>query len=205
MFIKRIFIKFILLLFITFVFTSCYFFPSNSVDYFKKELPRKNPTVYIFNRTLQQVKTAIEKVQYSFDLNVDLLKRGDEYLPDEQFIYDGVFEDSSNYDDYILTHQARAICKSDLYVSEEDSVGMDYIASFHLHLTKIDSNRTMVQVITYNPAIINGNHNIALIGMNPGAILEPVEPTSIEEYQILLRIGKKLGVKLKMPKLLLPE
>jgi len=187
------------------VFTSCYFFPSNSVDYFKKELPRKNPTVYIFNRTLQQVKTAIEKVQYSFDLNVDLLKRGDAYLPDEQFIYDGVFEDSLNYDDYILIHEPRAICKSVLYVSEEDSVGMDYIASFHLHLTKIDSNRTMVQVITYNPAIINGNHNIALIGMTPGSILEPVEPTSIEEYQILLRIGKKLGLKLKMPKLLLPE
>jgi hypothetical protein len=201
----KIFLSIMLVLLLT----KCYFNPSGgSIEYFKKELKLKNPTVYIFNKSLNKVKSAIEKsLQFDgaesaskpYQGSATLLQKNDTYLHPE------IFKDSLNYNDYIF--QARQLNrKSKIYFSIKDTIPLIYSAEFHLHLVTIDSNRTLVQVITYDPWIITGEKTIGFVGeFGRNEYFVSVEPSSIEEYEILLRIGKTLGVKEKMPPLLLPK
>jgi hypothetical protein len=205
--------KYILKIFLSITFilllTKCYFNPSGgSIEYFKKELKVKNPTVYIFNKSLNKVKSAIEK-SFSFygaECAGKYYQGGEKLLQkNNTYLHPEIFEDTLNYNDYIF--QARQLNrKSQIYFSIEDTIPLIYSAEFHLHLVTIDSNRTLVQVITYDPYIITGEPVIKLVGeFGRNEYFVSVEPSSIEEYEILLRIGKTLGVKEKMPPLLLPK
>jgi len=205
--------KYIVKIFLSITFilliTKCYFNPSGgSIEYFKKDLKVKNPTVYIFNKSLNKVKSAIEKslkfygaecAGKPYQGSATLLQKNNTYLHRE------IFEDSLNYNDYIF--QARQLNrKSQIYFSIKDTIPLIYSADFHLHLVTIDINKTLVQVTTYDPYIITDKRTIGLVGeFGRNEYFKSVEPSSIEEYEILLRIGKALGVKEKMPPLLLPK
>jgi hypothetical protein len=195
---KRTLVKLISSFILIFLYTSCYFNPSGgSIEYFKKELKVKNPTVSIFDKSLDKVKSAIEKslIQYN-DTGLLWQKEVDQYH------YKDIFKDSLNFNDYVIS-----LFSSDSknYFSTNDTIPLKYYAEFHLHLVEIDTDRTLVQVITYHSRIVVGEETMGLVGEIGREIAEPVEPTSIEEYEILFRIGKELGVNRKMPKLLLPK
>lgn len=191
-YILKTFLSFAIIL----LFTKCYYNPSGgSIDYFKKELKVKNPTVYIFNSPIDDVKKVIEKELFYYNHQGALIQKKN-YTE-----YNELFKDSSNSNDYIIV---RFRSDSKNYFSKKDTIPLLYFADFHLHLIKIDSNSTLVQVITYNPTILTGHDTFGFVGEIGGADFESVEPTSIEEYEILLVIGEAIGVRNKMPKLLLP-
>lgn len=81
-----------------------------------------------------------------------------------------------------------------------------YDVRFVVSLESIDTNTTKAKVIAVCPKIAIGYrytynfHN----DETKEVIWEDAEPSTIEEYQILLRIGKALGVQDSMPKLEVP-
>jgi|WetSurMetagenome_2_1015567.scaffolds.fasta_scaffold503873_1 hypothetical protein len=191
-YILKTFLSFAIIL----LFTKCYYNPSGgSIEYFKKELKVKNPTVYIFDKSLDEIKEAIEK-KFIYTNPGAQLSTKNNYT-----VYEDLFKDSSNIEDYILE---RITTNSKIYFTKADTIPLIYNADFHIRLVKIDRARTLIQVITYGSYIVIGEKSIGLIGEIGTEIVQSVAPTSIEEYEILLKIGEALGVKDKMPKLLLP-
>ena len=94
--------------------------------------------------------------------------------------------------------------KSKIY-QKKNAVFLDYRVSFYLHLENIDENHTKVSIKTIEPNVIVGND---LLPSPPHFIrnykIMVVEPSTIEEYEILLEIGKLIGEK-EMPLLILPN
>jgi len=87
-----------------------------------------------------------------------------------------------------------------LYV--KDGEAKTYYADFKIVLTPTnDPPRTRVAIVAQNCRVIAGTewHPFARAG-----VFVDVDPTSIEEYQILLDIGRELGVQ-DMPKLITPD
>ncbi|MGH7979530.1 MAG: hypothetical protein ACREE6_09150 [Limisphaerales bacterium] len=75
----------------------------------------------------------------------------------------------------------------------KDGQPLIYYADLHIHLTPLNAKKTRVEIFTYDSSVVTGvdeswsPHGPALISVN-------VEPTTIEQYQILLAIGQQLGV-----------
>lgn len=94
--------------------------------------------------------------------------------------------------------------KSKIYLKENGD-SLDYLAGFYLHLEKIDENHTKVSIKTIDPKIIIGRE---FLPSPPNMVrkdkIMSVEPSTIEEYEILLEIGRLVGEK-DMPSLSLPE
>lgn len=68
----------------------------------------------------------------------------------------------------------------------------------------MDENKTEVSLYTLKPTI--DVHVRSLIQHSPGFFnTYNVEPSTIEEYKILLAIGEALGIKEEMPPLILPK
>ena len=78
---------------------------------------------------------------------------------------------------------------------------LSYTTNFAIKLSKIGSNKTMVKVFALNPEVINGT-GFGVHG--PANIYTPAQPTTIEEYSLLLFIADKLG-DTTLPPLKLPN
>ena len=82
---------------------------------------------------------------------------------------------------------------------------LDYEAWFYLHLESIDETHTKLTITTFEPMLIVGRD---LLPSPPhfgrGYKKMTVEPSTIEEYEILLKIGNLVGEK-DMPPLILPN
>lgn len=162
-----------------------------------------NPTSYIFEFKIQTVSETIKK---EF-----LRPPGYRYMQLEYFGKDvilsstakKVFQDSNNRKDYYL-HYSNSIGKSKICFNRK-GYALDYYAEFHLHLTAIDSTQTRVEILTIDPKVVTGRNILPslphLVRMDK---TKSINPSSIEEYEILLKIGKSLGVEEKMPKIKLP-
>jgi hypothetical protein len=96
------------------------------------------------------------------------------------------------------------LCKAKLYRSEKGG-SLDYWAWFYLHLESIDNTNTKVTITTFEPEVIVGRE---LLPSPPHFVRRDktltVEPSTIEEYEILLKIGNLVGEK-NMPSLILPN
>jgi hypothetical protein len=96
------------------------------------------------------------------------------------------------------------ISKSMIYKRENGS-SLDYEAWFYLHLEAAEKNMTKVNIRTIEPKIIVGKE---LLPLPPHFVRKDktiqVEPSTIEEYEILIKIGNLVGEK-DMPALNLPE
>lgn len=177
-----------------------------------------NPTGYTFEFNIQQVGDVIRK---EF-----LNKPGYRYMlldfPEKESIYydrvKDLFSTKGNSNDFYLHNFGDRIGESKIYFSSKtfksseptrDKVKkgdpLDYYAEFHLHLTLIDSTHTKVAIFTINPMVVTGEKllpSFPHFGANPK--YKSVPPSTIEEYEILLKIGKGLGVEDTMPKLMMP-
>ena len=104
---------------------------------------------------------------------------------------------------YAAHSQHDPIGKSNVYFARGEA--LDYLANFEFHLLKRGDQETEVRVKALQSEVINGRQ-FGFGSCGPGFANRyvAVEPTTIEEYEILLRIGQALGEK-DMPPLLLPQ
>ena len=79
---------------------------------------------------------------------------------------------------------------------------MVYFADFHIHLTTISASKTGVTVFTIDPNVVAGLEQHVAHG--PAYVCVEVPPTSIEEYQILTRLGRQLHTR-DMPEMKVPS
>jgi hypothetical protein len=67
---------------------------------------------------------------------------------------------------------------------------LKFTTDFAIQLSSIDANKTKVKIIALNPEVINGT-GFGVHG--PANIYTPAQPTTIEEYSLLLFIADKVG------------
>ncbi len=186
-----------------------------------KQLPQKNPTSYVFNGNLEQVrKKIISATEYPepdshvpFKQSDSLELRG--YLANAYFYIceskddiclgtngkrvEEIFKKKENQNDIYLASDGTRIYSTTYYANGKP---LEFRMDFHIHLEAIDSDKTKVAIFPINPVVYKGYGGL---GMH-GAILKkeiPVAATTVEEYQLLHYIGFALGEK-DMPKVILP-
>jgi hypothetical protein len=173
------------------------------LDHYQKRifriiLDRKNPTEYIFNIPRTELYyTLIEKFGI-IGLSVHTLR---DKLIIPQKITDLLSKPKNGYD--IFLGSTVIDCKSKVY-KRKDNEFLEYHVSFYLHLEMVSSSQTKVSITSIDPHIIVGRE---LLPYPPFMVrrdkTQLVEPSTIEEYQILLEIGNLTGER-DMPLLVLP-
>ncbi len=180
------------------VFISC----NNS--YIKQKLSQKNPTFYVFNASIGEIKNVV-KEHYIHDSSKKMRLY---FFSDKHTLsilqYLNIKRTIGDNNDAIL-YASYHKNLSNLYYKDNKPLG--YSAYFHVHLTELEKYQTKIEIITYKPTLLLGEKFYSKIFNIFGHSFfntEEVEPSSIEEYQILLDIGEGLGVKDKMPKIIMP-
>ena len=165
-------------------------------------LPAKNPTSYEFGFSLSRTKEALrEGVSHMIGWHI-------EFATDTSIIWGkAVLRKSENANDAYIRHMGR-FDTSRIYFWRKGG-GAPYFVSHHIHLTPLGEDKTRVDVIAVDPAITVGVRFPYYLPFVPSvpdaAILKKVPPSTIEEYKILLVIGRNLGVEQEMPKIVLPD
>lgn len=199
------------------------------VTFEQKELPRLNPTAYDFDATLPQVKKAIRKacgeqwfLSQAGKNHERVWKGGGDteasrrltqvlQLPpgslffkgDADALTRGLLAQHGNENDAYFYGIDSPIGESQIYFTDDGQPAI-YYADFHIHLTALGTNRTRVEIFTYDSTVAIGAEKAwTAHGHEIGLITAKVPPTTVEEYQILLRIGEQLGAK-DMPALITP-
>ena len=109
-----------------------------------------------------------------------------------------IFEQHGNTIDFYLHTYGHAI-KSRSYFALGES--LSYVATFGVSVIT-EGQDTVVSIIAIDPSVLKGFGGIGPQG--PYEAKVPVEPTTIEEYSLLLYIDNLLGVT-DMPSLRLPK
>ena len=193
----------------------------------RRLLPRPNPTNYLFEASIGDVKKAIQRAYDNWRyptgrryadkvwqgrgdavsarvhtraiqlIGHELLQWRDQNGASDS----GILSKRGNENDALLSGQEAPYCESQIYYQE--GVPLIYYADFHIHLIVLGERRTSVEIATLVPRIAVGVDTSFSPVAGAGLILDPVSPTTIEEYDILLRIGKELGIG-NMPTLAVP-
>ena len=88
---------------------------------------------------------------------------------------------------------------------KENGDSLNYLAGFYLHIEEIDSTHTKVSIMTIDPKVVLRRELLpSLPHMVRMDKTMSVDPSTIEEYGILLEIGRLVGEK-DMPSIYLPE
>jgi hypothetical protein len=163
------------------------FYLLKGLTFSTRKLPDKNPATYVFHAPIAKVRTAVES---SFP-----------YPPQDDSLY-GDWNPSrmsgrgSPETEFDLTQ--KGLTKSDVYHWLYSPLG--YKAEFKLLLIPMSDSSTRVDVQTSQSMVRIGP---TLFG-DGGDSYERVAPTTIEEYGILLKIGRALNEP-DMPPLKLPN
>ena len=172
-----------------------------SVTIEERPLVKRNLTSFSFDASIDSIRVAIAEA------------RGEKWQ-DSQSAYQGATlvwknakspvdnptnKEALHLQDAFLFGMGNAVGTSQVYF--KNGKGLTYYADFQIHLIPTSSSNTLVEVFTHGSHVLAGTewHPFARAG-----IYVTVDATSIEEYQILLDIGKQLGAA-SMPKILLPE
>ena len=188
---------------------SCTACSSNIHPIETRPLSQKNPTSYVFPGPVPEVRGKLLTAFNDFQLMRDFFSSFSPNNPSLYFAVESrehavfseqIFADRDNQDDVYLHSHGDWIDPSPVYFG--GGKPLRYRAEFQVHLTTVDANRTQVSVITHKPSVINGSVCCGLHGYKSNDVA--VQPTTVEEYRILLFIGRVLGVS-GMPPLRLPE
>jgi hypothetical protein len=175
----------------------------------KKTLKQKNPTTYVFNYSAQELK---QRIVAAFQIERQSAGSFCVFLRCEApFLISAetkeratfarhLFDNPENTDDVYLHSYGEPFGLSAIYFA--NGKPLRYRAAFHLHLAGINEHSTKVTVLTQNPTVINGAKCCSPHGYYSNDVT--VEPTTIEEYRILLYIGQVLNVR-DMPPLQTPD
>jgi hypothetical protein len=175
-----------------------------------KALSEKNLTSYEFARPMSEVRKEVINA-FDSEKNNPLTREFHSSFSNTSFFFvveskedpsfsKHIFENPENSNDLYLHSFGTSIESS--YVYFGGGKPLRYRAEFQLHLSAPSPDTTRVSVITHKPTVINGSKCCGLHGYISNDV--PVEPTTIEEYKILLFIGRLLGAQ-DMPPLRLPE
>ena len=147
---------------------------------YEKKLDNPNPTSYIFDTSIEQVRTAIVNNKEKYETNKMLLW-------------------SNNEDKKIISHKD---IKMDAWLSQFNNHyskiyfqfgnPLIYFFELHIHLDSISENKTKVEIFTLDPEVFIFGIGYGHFGFNNE---KKVQPSTIEEYEILLSIGEQLGEK----------
>jgi len=158
------------------------------------KLPSSNPTSYVFNASASKVRNALRKdaihccgIAIEFSENVLFSK--------------GILNRPGNENDAYIHNFHSPIGPSPVYFLRGRP--LPYICEFQLHVEGKSRNQTEVTVVPYHPEVIAGLSPLGLHG-SPANIYVRVTPTTIEEYRILVELGKAIGER-DMPELILPR
>jgi hypothetical protein len=149
----------------------------------KRSLPHPNPTSYVFNAPLAQVRHAIWKL-YGYCRHPD---------EPEPCMVIGTPPDRNPY-----SIDQLGFIKSDVY--HWMGKPLEYKADFALDVIQVSESKTAVTVMTSHSAVRMGPSYL----VHGGDYYEYVAPTTIEEYRFLLAIGSALGES-NMPPLQIPR
>lgn len=154
-----------------------------------------NPTRYVFSCSMDTLRdTIISEFDVLKFKGMMLYYKGSSYPPLDTL---EIFEIPDNRKDFYLKSSFVWIGNSYVYPS------LKYTASFHLHLVQINNKKTEVIVNTIKPMVILGKELIpSFPHFARGYKFREVSPSTIEEYEILFRIGKSLGE--EMPEVIYP-
>jgi hypothetical protein len=152
----------------------------------KRKLERTNPISYVFDSPASEVRSAIDASISS------TYQEGRMY---GYWVPSGLSFHGSADTEYDM-HQ---ITMSDIYYYWWKTP-LEYSADFKLRLTPVSNTNTRVDIQTSKSKVRIGPN----FGAHGGDSSEPVAPTTIEEYRILLKIGSALGER-GMPPLQLPQ
>jgi hypothetical protein len=174
-----------------------------------RTLSQKNPTSYVFPGSVPEAKGKMLTAFKDFQIMKEFLSTFSPNNPSMSYnvedkehavFSEHIFANRENQDDLYFHFYGDVIDPSPVYFGGGKPLG--YRAKFQLHLTPVDDNRTQVAVITHDPTVINGSKCCGPHGYVANDVA--VEPTTIEEYKILMFIGRVLGER-DMPPLRLPE
>lgn len=159
-------------------------------------LSNPNPTSFTFNSSEGELVSLILSEFGDFKFQEMSLSYGGSPLLAMDSI--DIFDQPGNEKDFYLEFEHGIKENSFLYP------GHEYLAGFHLHLRPVDDDHTEIIIYTINPQIIIGTE---LLPSGPhfvrAAKYMKVPPSTIEEYEILYKIGELLGQ--KMPPINYPE
>ena len=177
-----------------------------------RALPERNPTVHSFEMPLEELRTRVMA-------GLTRTAQRDEPIfgPNESnggpvtFEVREVGEHSSwlevmklpgNERDLYLDADHDPLWESPIYRGPR--AGLPFLADFRVHLAESGPSRTSVSVAALETEVLNGS-TWGIGSCGPGTFNRyvRVEPTSVEEYVILRRIGAILGVA-SMPDVILP-
>jgi len=174
----------------------------------------ENTTEYVYNMSLEELRDLV-KNEFENPANPDveeILCRKMEVSTITEFLtglIDSVsypfYQIKSMHDlilEYPVSTHSTTLGYSDVYYKK--NMPLLYSASFHLHFEQIDADMTKIKVYVLEPKVAVGEEILAqiIIPSHAGYSWKSVKPTTIEEYKILLRIGKVVGE--KMPPLRKP-
>ncbi|MDD4208870.1 MAG: hypothetical protein PHI52_00850 [Bacteroidales bacterium] len=171
--IKRIFIALSVLLALSLAIRGCYS---------KKKLDTPNLTSYIFNANIEQVKKSIIDGLGDHQMKCMVLYSKEDYEND-------IFNTDIRYDALLISH-----CNIESKIYFRSGKPLPYWVEFHIHLDSISESKTKVEVFTLSSEICTGGIPFGDTGHGYSR-MKKVPPSTIEEYEILLTIGKYLGEK----------
>jgi hypothetical protein len=169
-----------------------------------KRLPSPNPTTYTFDAGIVEIHQAIrqlyeqqfrERSRYLFTPAFP----GEDNLTDEMA---ALFSQPGNENDAYFSYMHDPVGMSQVYSVAGEPV--PYLADFHLHIASQGPGKTRIEVRTLRPEVLAGRTLLPRHHMTRANIYLPVEPTTIEEYSILLKIGAIIG-QTDMPPLFVPK
>ena len=174
-------------------------------------LPKPNPTSYTFPLNVNVLHSRAKQA-FAYGLQMEhpiFYFEGRSVtlnVQDSQhhlFAPDAIFRDPANTNDLYLHNYGWPIAESIIYRGTKG--GLTFFADFHLHLAETETNSTTVTVTALNTRVVNGwNFGLDIhTGFGRLACIVPAQPTTVEEYSILLYLGRYIGVT-GMPELIVP-
>lgn len=185
----------------------------------KKTAFNPNQTNYEFDATIEQVTNAIGRAYDSWHyatskkysakvwrgsadtVSQTVFTRAMQLIGHEMLLWKGDGDSLSkglltvpgNEKDAYLYGGEAPLCESRIYF--KDGQRLLYFADFHIHLAYIGPRRTMVEIHTYDQKVAVGIDRRFSPVRGTGLVCVGVPSTTVEEYEILLRIGAELGEK----------
>ena len=169
--IRRIFLALSIILVLCIAIRGCYS---------KKKLDNPNPTSYIFDADIEQVRIAIVNNAEKYEKNKMYLWSISE---DKEIIFHTDIKE-----DAWLHHFNNRYSKIYFRFGKP----LIYFVEFRIHLDSISEKKTKVEIFTLDPEIFLFGVGVGQIGYSR---TKKVSPSTIEEYEILLSIGEQLGEK----------
>ena len=167
--------------------------------YTKKRLSRlvtPNPTTYVFNASIEQIEESIDD---AFGNNLQMKCMVLCWNGGDMGSFDYIYKNLKNVNDAILY----PVCNRESKIYYRFGEPAPYNVSFHLHLESISEHKTKVEIFTLEPKIVLFEIGIAAIHFG-FEWRKKVPSSTVEEYEILLAIGKQLKEK-GMPACNYPE